>query len=144
MAGQTRVWQVADSWSKVAYAYYGDSREFRQLFQLNPGFDIRTSPAQGVPIFITDGSGSLGKTSQGGAEGLPGTLNQLSLALNLNGGSNPNPETPNVASAIFPWTSLNAYAERLSDYTAASYFFRDKINGYSLDSPEASTDTLRG
>lgn len=140
MAGQTRVWQVGDSWNKIAYAYYGDSREFRQVLDLNQSFDIRTNPAQGVPIFITGPDGLLGKSGQSGAAGAPGTLNQLSTALNLNG-PNPNPEEPDIASAIFPWESLEAYTERLSEYTATSLLERDRINGYGFDSPEAAANT---
>ncbi len=140
MAGKTRVWQTGDSWNKLAYAYYGDSREFRRLLSLNQSFDIRSSPAQGVPIFITGPDGNLGKTGRSGATGTPGTLNQLSPALNLNG-ANPNPEEQDVASAIFPWESLSAFTERLSVYTAMTLLERDRINGYGLDSPEALTVT---
>ncbi len=143
MAGQVRVWKVGDSWNKVAYAYYGDSREFRQVLDYNQSFDIRTNPAQGVPIFVTGPDGILGKTASSGASGSPGTLNQLSTALNLSG-SNPNPEEQDVATAIFPWDSLDAFTERLSEYTAYSLLERDRMNGYGLDSPQASTDTQRG
>lgn len=143
MAGKTRVWQVADSWNKIAYAYYGDSREFRRVLDYNRSFDIRTNPAQGVPIFLTGPDGILGKSGQSGAAGAPGTLNQLSTALNLNG-PNSNPEEPDIASAIFPWESLDAYTERLSKYTAASLLNRDRINGYGLDSSEASANAQRG
>jgi hypothetical protein len=44
MAGKTRVWQIGDSWNKIAYAYFGDSREFRRVIDLNQSFDIRTNP----------------------------------------------------------------------------------------------------
>ena len=139
MAGKTRVWQTGDSWNKLAYAYYGDSREFRQILSLNGSFDIRTNPAQGVPVFLTGPSGILGKSGLNGAAGSPGTLNQLSTALNLNG-TNPNPKEPDIASAIFPWTNLGDYTQRLSTYTAAGLLNRDRINGYGLDSPEASAN----
>jgi hypothetical protein len=138
MAGKTRVWQIGDSWNKLAYAYYGDSREFRQLLSLNLSFDIRSNPAQGVPVFLTDTTGILGKSGSGAA-GAPGTLNQLSTALNLNG-TNPNPEEPDIASAIFPWTNLADFTQRLSVYTAAALLNRDRVNGYGLDSPEASAN----
>ena len=143
MAGKTRVWQIGDSWNKIAYAYFGDSREFRRVIDLNQSFDIRTNPAQGVPVFITGPDGILGKTASSGASGAPGTLNQLSTALNL-GGSNPNPEKQDVASAIFPWDNLDEFTDRLSDYAAYSLLERDRTNGYGLDSPQASADTQRG
>jgi hypothetical protein len=144
MAGKVRIWQTGDSWNKLAYAYYGDSREFRRLIELNPGFDIRTNPASTVPVFITGPDGILGKTGSSDAAGAPGTLNQLSPALNLSGGSNPNPEQQDIATAIFPWTSLPEYAERLSEYTAYAILEKDRMNGYGLDSSQAKADTQRG
>lgn len=143
MAGKVRVWQTGDSWNKLGYAYYGDSREFRRLIELNGSFDIRTNPASTVPVFITGPDGILGKTGSSDAAGAPWTLNQLSPALNLNG-SNPNPEEQDIATAIFPWTSLDGFTERLSEYTAYSLLERDRMNGYGLDSPQASSDTQRG
>jgi hypothetical protein len=144
MAGKTRVWQTGDSWNKLAYAYYGDSREFRRLIELNSGFDIRTNPASTIPVFITGPDGILGKTGSSDAAGAPGTLNQLSTALNLSGDSNPNPEQQDIATAIFPWSNLSEYAGRLSEYTAYAILERDRMNGYGLDSPQARADTQRG
>jgi hypothetical protein len=143
MAGKTRTWKTGDSWNKIAYAYYGDSREFRRIIELNESYDIRTIPAEGVQIFVTDPSGILGKNLNSGAAGSPGTLNQLSTALNLSGTS-PNPEVQDTANAIFPWESFEEYTQRLSEYPAFSLLERDRINGYGLDSPQASSDTQRG
>jgi hypothetical protein len=144
MAGKTRTWKIGDSWNKVAYAYYGDSREFRRVIELNESYDIRYNPAQGAQIFITGPDGILGKNSNSGAAGSPGTLNQLSTALNLSGTSLPSPELQDTANAIFPWESLDAFTRRLSSYTAYSLLERDRINGYGLDSPQASANTQRG
>jgi hypothetical protein len=136
MTGKTRVWKIGDTWNKLAYAYYGDSREFRTLVDLNPSYDIRVFPAQGVPIYVEGSQGSQGKSPVGNSVGSPGTLSQLSTALNL-GGSNPLVENEQVAAAIFPWDNFEDYAARLSQYTAFSLLERDRVNGYSLDSPEA-------
>jgi hypothetical protein len=143
MAGKTRTWKTGDSWNKLAYAYYGDSREFRQLIELNASYDIRTVPAEGVQIFVTGPDGILGKNSSSDANGSPGSLNQLSPALNISGRS-PNPEVQDIASAIFPWESLEDYTQRLSEYPAFSLLERDRVNGYGLDSPQASSDIQRG
>jgi hypothetical protein len=144
MAGKTRTWKIGDSWNKVAYAYYGDSREFRGILELNESYDIRSVPAQGAQVFVTGPDGSLGKNQNSGAAGSPGTLNQLSTALNLSGTSLPNPEVQDTAAAIFPWESLDAFSQRLASYTAYSLLERDRINGYGLDSPQTSSDTQRG
>jgi hypothetical protein len=144
MAGKTRTWKIGDSWNKVAYAYYGDSREFRGILELNESYDIRSVPAQGAQVFVTGPDGSLGKNQNSGAAGSPGTLNQLSTALNLSGTSLPNPEVQDTAAAIFPWESLDAFSQRLASYTAYSLLERDRINGYGLDSPQTSSGTQRG
>jgi len=143
MAGKTRVWKTGDSWNKLGYAYYGDSREFRTLLELNESYDIRTTPAQGVAIFVSGPDGVLGKTPSSASTGTPGTLNQLSTALNLNG-ANPNPEIQDIASAIFPWETLDAFTQRLSRYNAGALLEKNRFNGFSLDSPQASSDSQRG
>jgi hypothetical protein len=143
MAGQTRTWTVGDTWNKVAYTYYGDSREFRYILSLNESYSIATVPAQGSAIFITGPDGSLGKNPPNALPGAAGTLNQLSTALNLSG-SNPNPQDNSLQTAIFPWDTLDGYVGRLSQYTAFALFERDRVNGYGLDSLQAVGDTQRG
>lgn len=143
MAGKTRVWKTGDSWNKLAYAYFGDSREFRQILELNPSYDIRSFPAQGVAIFLDGTSASQGKNPSGSSQGSPGTLSQLSTALNLSGPSS-NLESDQLAQAIFPWDNFRDYTQRLSQYTAYSLLERDRTNGYGLDSPQANGDTGLG
>lgn len=144
MAGQTRTWKIGDSWNKVAYAYYGDSREFRRVIELNESYDIRVVPAQGARIFVTGPDGTRGKNPSSGSAGSPGTLNQLSPALNLSRTSQEASEPIDIATAIFPWDSLDDFSQRLANYTAYSLLERDRINGYGLDSPQASSDIQRG
>lgn len=143
MPGRTRVWTQGDSWNKLAYAYTGDSRNFREILSYNESFDIRNEPAQGVGVFVTGPNGETGKTPESAAAGSPGTLNQLDTAINFSPDT-ANPENVDIASAIFPWDTLDRFTERLSRYTAFSLLQRDRINGYGLDSSQASSDTQRG
>ena len=136
---QTRTWRAGDTWRSVAYLYYSDSREFRSCINLNGSFDIRTLPAQTVEVYVTDDS--VGKTSS--SSGSPGTLQTSNLAINLNDQTTQTLQS-DVAAAIFPWASLDSYVDRLAEYTAASLFERDRINGYSLDSAQAQGETQRG
>ena len=53
MPGRTRTWSQGDSWNKLAYAYLGDSRKFREIISYNESFDIRVEPTIGVPVFVT-------------------------------------------------------------------------------------------
>ncbi len=124
---KTRIWQEGDSWSKVAYLETFDSRNFRQILKLNPSFDIRTHPAPGVPILVSQ--------SGAGSKGV-GTINQLDLTLDLRR-SNTN---SNLRNSIYPWETLSEFTSRLSEYTAAALLQSDRTNGFSLDSPQA----LRG
>lgn len=145
MPGKTRTWSQGDSWNKLAYAYTGDSRNFRDILSFNESFDIRSKPAIGVPIFTTGPNGEERVNSSLSApSGSPGTLNQLDTAINFNPTADANPEKVDIASAIFPWDTLDNFTERLSKYTAYATLKRDRINGYGLDSPQASSDTQRG
>ena len=144
MPGRTRTWSQGDSWNKLAYAYLGDSRQFREILDFNESFDIRNKPAIGVPVFVTGPNGETGKSSSSAPSGSPGTLNQLDTAINFNPTADANPEKVDIASAIFPWDTLDAFTKRLTEYTAYAALKRDRINGYGLDSPQASSDTQRG
>ena len=144
MPGRTRTWSQGDSWNKLAYAYLGDSRKFRDILDFNESFDIRNKPAIGVPVFVTGPNGETGKSSPSAPSGSPGTLNQLDTAINFNPTADANPEKVDIASAIFPWDTLDAFTKRLTEYTAYAALKRDRINGYGLDSPQASSDTQRG
>lgn len=144
MPGRTRTWSQGDSWNKLAYAYLGDSRQFREILEYNESFDIRNKPAIGVPVFVTGPNGETGKSSSSAPSGSPGTLNQLDTAINFNPTADANPEKVDIASAIFPWDTLDAFTKRLTEYTAYAALKRDRINGYGLDSPQASSDTQRG
>jgi hypothetical protein len=124
---KTRIWQEGDSWSKVAYLETFDSRNFRKILKLNPSFDIRTYPAPGVPILVSQ--------SGVGSKGV-GTINQLDLTLDLRR-SNSN---SNLRDSIYPWETLSEFTSRLTEYTAAALLQSDRTNGFSLDSPQA----LRG
>jgi len=143
MPGRTRTWSQGDSWNKLAYAYTGDSRNFREILEYNESFDIRNKPAIGVPVFVTGPDGETGENTSSTAAGSPGTLNQLDTAINFSPDT-ANPEKVDIASAIFPWDTLDNFTERLSEYTAYASLKRDRINGYGLDSPQASSDTQRG
>jgi hypothetical protein len=144
MPGRTRTWSQGDSWNKLAYAYMGDSRKFREIISYNESFDIRVEPTIGVPVFVTGPNGETGKSSLSAPSGSPGTLNQLDTAINFNPTADANPEKVDIASAIFPWDTLDEFTKRLNGYTAYAMLKRDRINGYGLDSPQASSDTERG
>ena len=122
---KARIWQEEDTWSKVAYLETFDSRNFRNILKYNPSFDIRTHPAPGIPVVVDT---VVGINSRG-----VGTVSQMDLTYDLRR-SNSN---PNLRDDIFPWESLEEFTKRLTQYTAAGILQIDRVNGFSLDSPQA-------
>jgi len=138
--GQKRVWQTNDQWRILAYKRFRDSREWRYLLDLNPSYDIRYHPSPGTEIHLT-GKLSEGKNVPGGA-GLTGLLIQPDANLDLRSASETEPESQTPS--IFPWDKEVNYIDRLGQYTALALLTPDRTNGFSLDSPQASSDTQRG
>ena len=138
--GKKKVWQERDTWRGVAYQYFRESGQWRYLLELNPSFDIRYEPAAGVQIPVT-GIVARGKSTpkQGG---LPGTLKQVDINLDLRRSSAPNGTTSSPG--IFPWQSFEGYSERMGDYTAQALLMPDRTNGFAIDSPQASSDSQKG
>lgn len=134
-----KTWQSYDTWRRVAYNEYSDSREWRYCIKLNSSYDIRYMPAPGTRIHVSGSLGSEGGEPSGG--GGSGVLQYMTTNLNL---SNAPDKNYSVESTIFPWDSQDAFVDRLGDYTAAGMLDRDRSNGFALDSPQASSDTQRG
>lgn len=136
-----RVWTDRDRWNTLAFKEFRDSREWRYLLALNPSYDIRVKPAPGVQIH-TRGYIGAGKP-QPKQKGLGGLLKNPDSVLAPATGGLTNP--PNALQpSFFPWKSADEYVERLGDYTAQAILGRDRTNGFSLDSPQALSDTQRG
>ena len=133
-------WSERDTWRSSAFRNYRDSREWRHLLALNPSYDIRSQPAAGVGI-NTAGPVKPGRpVPQGG--GTPGLLKVAGQNLDLRTQVFSDDNTTNQPS-IFPWDSADLYVDRLGDYTAAGLFEKDRVNGYCIDSPQATSDTQR-
>lgn len=137
--GAKKTWNVKDTWRRVAYNAYNDSREWRHLLKLNPGFDIRYHPSPNTRIHLT---GNLGSDKSGPSQaGGTGMLQFMTSNLDLSTASD---YAQDPGQFIFPWDSTEEYVDRLSDYTAAGLLGRDRNNGYALDSLQAISDTQRG
>jgi hypothetical protein len=138
--GQKRVWQTNDKWRILAFKRFRDSREWRYLLELNPTYDIRYHPAPGTEVHLT-GPLSEGKTTPSGL-GSVGTLIQPDVNLDLRTAPQTDPESQSPS--IFPWDKEVEFIDRLGQYTALALLTPDRTNGFSLDSPQASSDTQRG
>jgi len=136
-----RVWQDRDLWRTLAYREFRDSREWRYLLALNPSYDIRFKPAAGVTIHTRGYIGA--GLPQPKQKGLSGILKNPDMVLDPAVGGLVNPPKT-LQPSFFPWNSGDEYVERLSEYTAQAILGRDRTNGFSLDSPQALSDTQRG
>ena len=135
-----RKWNPQDRWYSIAYKEYRDSREWRYLLELNPSYDIRYHPSPGVPINTRGFIGAEEKTPVSAVN--PGLLKtpDTNLQLMIEGKPANEPRQP----SYFPWTTADMYIDRLGDYTASALLGRDRTNGFSLDSPQAQSDSQRG
>lgn len=132
-----KTWREKDTWNSTAFGLFRDTREWRYLLKLNPSFDIRFRPAPGTRIHVGGDAG--GDTNPPKGSGKSGTLTQMGNTMLVG------PDALSDATGgIYPWSSFRGYANRLGEYTAAALLNFDRINGYSLDSPQASSDTQRG
>ena len=138
--GKKTVWSNGDTWRSVAFDFYRESGQWRYLLELNPSFDIRYEPAPGVQLPV---SGVVGEGKSIPKQGsTPGTLKQVDINLDLRRSSSM--EKADQAPGIFPWATFEGYSERLGEYTALALLSPDRTNGFSLDSPQASSDSQRG
>lgn len=135
-----RIWKDRDFWRTVAFKEYRDSREWRYLLALNPSYDIRYRPAAGVPIYTSGYTGADQAIPE--KSGMAGLLR--SPDLNLAKMMEQQSATTQMGAAYFPWESVDSYADRMGEYTATSLLASDRTNGYSLDSPQAFSDSQRG
>ena len=135
-----REWRPQDRWYSVSYHEFRDSREWRYLLALNPSYDIRYHPAPGVPINTRGYAGSDVPNPRTSGKG--GVLKNPDLNFGVLLDDDVKP-TDRQAS-YFPWSSAEGYVDRLGDYTAAGMLTRDRTNGLTLDSPQASSDSQRG
>lgn len=130
-----KISRPGDTWNGVAYTYYNDSREFRTLLSLNPGYDIRSFPAPGLPVQIQELGGI---TTTGSAS--VGSLIQQDTNIDLRAGS-PSNVTPE---SIFPWSTVEAYNARRADYVPATLAEVNRLNGFTLDTSQAQTGNQSG
>lgn len=137
--GLKRTWRTGDTWRNVAYTYFRESGQWRYLLDLNSGFDVRFQPAPGVEIFAS-GPLALGKNVPASAGGV-GLLKTTDTNLDLR--RSQNPSVGNRPPGVFPWGSLEEYAERLGDYTAQGLVNIERTNGFALDSPQAGSESQR-
>ena len=135
-----RKWNPADRWYSVAYLEYRDSREWRYLLELNPSYDIRYHPAPNVPINTRGYTGAGEKTPVKTLA--PGLLKTPDTNLQLMIEKAPVNDTRQPS--FFPWSSADSYLDRLGDYTASAILGSDRTNGFTLDSPQAGSDSQRG
>lgn len=132
-----KVSRPGDTWNGVAYTYYSDSREFRTVLALNPGYDIRSFPAPGLPMLV---EGEQGITTAGSSSATVGSLIQPDTNFDLRAGA-PSNVTPE---SIFPWDTVEEFEARRADYTPSGLAETNRLNGFTLDTTQALTGNQSG
>ena len=114
MANSSRIFRDTDTWRKIGYIEYGDSRNFREVLESNPAWDIGFHPAEGDIIFINNNAG---EESIGRLETIPLT--------DFAGASNPVENN-----SFYPWSSPENLYKRLNQYTEYALENTDELNGF--------------
>ena len=135
-----KTWTERDTWRSAAYRNYRDTREWRYLLEINPTYDIRYHPSPGLKF------NTIGPVKPGGpvpsGSGQSGLLKTVDLNMDLRTRQNED-NAQSLQESIWPWSSADMYVNRLGDYTGAALLSPDRTNGYSIDSPQASSDSQR-
>lgn len=121
-------WKGGDTWRKIAYLYYGDSRQWRRLLELNPSYSINEHPAEGLRIKVAEPSTTTtAKIKQGSLRQSPTTLDLRSTS---------SAGTPTDVSDRFnpwPWSTKQKAIDRMTKYTFQSLLKPENANGLSMD-----------
>ena len=120
-------WQTGDTWRKVAYLYYNDSRQWRRILELNPSYTINEHPAHGVRIKVASGQAPNVQPPRA----LRGTLQQTPTTLDLT--TNQNNVTAKEGFDYWPWSSQDLAVRRMSTYPFQALLQPSDINGLTLE-----------
>jgi phage baseplate assembly protein gpV len=107
---------------KLGYLYYTNSLSYREVLEQNPQWKVTELPPIGAQIKVS---------ANGAPGGVPGGLSQGSFIFGI-----PSGEQRDV---IFPFETEEDYTQALNRYTVQGVVDRERINGISLDSPQAVT-----
>jgi hypothetical protein len=113
-------WNPGDTWRKLGYFYYTNSLDFRSVIEQNPQWSVTEEPPVGAVLSLDVNS-------------------QRQLSSTNNSGFFVDTENAGILERIFPFESLAEYDAQASKYSLYSLVNYNEVNGYTQDTPEAST-----
>lgn len=117
--------QPGDTWGKIAYRVYQNSLRYREILDINPGYDSTMLPVPGDYINLPDGS------NDNSTETSVGTLETRQLS------SRTGEDSSGTSDFYYPWPSKESVMRRCLDYAPQTLEWPRRSNGYTLDSYEA-------
>ena len=117
--------QPGDTWGKIAYRVYQNSNRYKDILDVNEGYDSTMLPVPGDYINLPDGASTEGSSKS------VGTLESRQLTTRT--GS----DSAGPSDFYYPWASREALMERAIEYAPQTLEWPRRSNGYTMDSYEA-------
>jgi len=115
----TLPFQQQFTWRKLGYDFYTNSLEYRSVLELNPQWVVTELPPIGAQIFLPE------------PDSTAGSLTQSTFISGVAQGESED--------AIFPFDTETEYVNALNKYSYRAIYYRNRINGYSMDDEAAFT-----
>jgi hypothetical protein len=113
---RTIPWQPGFTWRKLGFLSYSDSLSYREIIEMNPGWDVTVEPPIGAVIRYESPTPD---------SGLLGTNTTFS------------PSSLQASEDIYPFSSVKEYEKSIATYQLGNVLQVDRLNGWSMDSRQA-------
>jgi hypothetical protein len=117
--------QPGDTWGKIAYRVYQNSNRYKDILDVNEGYDSTMLPVPGDYINLPDGA------SIDGSSKSVGTLESRQMTTRTGA------DAASSSDFYYPWPSKVALMERAVEYAPQALEWPRRSNGYTMDSYEA-------
>ena len=113
-------WNPGDTWRKLGYLYYTNSLDYRGVIEQNPQWTVTEEPPVGTVLSL-----------------------QVNADRTRSGIDNPeffvDTENNGIQELIFPFDYRSQYDAQAAKYSLYSLTNYNQLNGYTMDTPEATT-----
>lgn len=127
-------WKNGDTWRKVAYMYYGDSRQWRRLLELNRSYSVQEHPAEGIRIKVDENESPAPPIDPPvtNPESSRGRLRQTPSTLDLRPQQSEQYPAPQGFD-FWPWSDKRSALERMVRYPFQSLLKPTNPNGLGVE-----------
>jgi hypothetical protein len=114
-----------DTWGKIAYRVFQNSNRYRELLDVNPGYDSTMIPVPGDFINLPDNADASSSSAN------VGSLDSRQLATRTGA------DAASSSDFYYPWPTRETMMRRCLDYAPQTLEWPRRSNGYTTDSYEA-------